>query len=144
MKRALLLLLAAAAVFAVFSPLLRAPFLFDDHTVIEGDEAIVEAEMAEDGDGRDVDLWRNLWRKPRPLRQLSHRIEWRLAGDSPALPHATNILLHLAVAAAGWLLLKMNSCLGKLSRQASKMLRAKSTNSTSELIRESATPPVSL
>ena len=109
MKRALSffpLLLAAVAVFAVFSPLLRAPFLFDDHTVIEGDGAMVAAAMRDDGNDRAVDLWKDLWRKPRPLRQLSHRIEWRLVGDSPALPHATNILLHLAVAAAGWWLLR--------------------------------------
>ena len=106
LRPALAALAAAAAVFAAFSPLLRAPFLFDDHTVIEGDEAIVAAQMAEDGGGRDVDPWQNLWRKPRPLRQLTHRIEWRLVGDSPALPHAVNLLLHLAVAAAGWLLLR--------------------------------------
>ena len=109
MKRilpALPFLLVALVVFAVFSPLLRAPFLFDDHTVIEGDGAMVAAAMRDDGDGRAVDLWKDLWRKPRPLRQLTHRIEWRLVGDSPALPHATNILLHLAVAAAGWWLLR--------------------------------------
>ena len=106
MKFALFPLLAFVVAFAVFSPLLRAPFLFDDHTVIEGDGAIVEAVMREDGDERAVDLWKDLWRKPRPLRQLSHRVEWRIVGDSPALPHATNILLHLAVAAAGWWLLR--------------------------------------
>lgn len=97
--------LAALATLAVFSPLLRAPFLFDDHTVIEGDAAIAAAAQ-EDGAGRDVDLWRDLWRQPRPLRQLTHRIEWRIAGRSPALPHAVNVLLHLAVAAAGWSLLR--------------------------------------
>ena len=75
MRRALLPLLAAMAALAAFSPLLRAPFLFDDHTVIEGDEAIVEAQAAAGGGGRGVDLWRDLWRKPRPLRQLSHRVE---------------------------------------------------------------------
>ena len=109
MKRVLFVLpflLVALAVFAVFSPLLRAPFLFDDHTVIEEDGAIVEAEMRGDGDAHAVNLWKGLWRKPRPLRQLTHRIEWRLVGDSPELPHATNILLHLAVAAAGWWLLR--------------------------------------
>ena len=109
MKRALSVLpflLAALVVFAAFSPLLRAPFLFDDHTVIEGDGAMVAATMRDDGNERAVDLWKDLWRKPRPLRQLSHRIEWRLVGDSPAMPHTTNILLHLAVAAAGWWLLR--------------------------------------
>ena len=106
MKRTFLLLLVAVAVFAVFSPLLRAPFLFDDHVVIEGDGAIVAAEMAEDGDGRGVDLWQDLWRKPRPLRQLTHRLEWRLFGDEPRAGHAVNLLLHLAVAAAGWWLLR--------------------------------------
>ena len=105
-RRVLLPLLAALAVFAVYSPLLRAPFLFDDHTVIEGDAAIAAAAAREDGDGRNVDLWRDLWRQPRPLRQLTHRIEWRIVGASPALPHAVNVLLHLAVAAAGWLLLR--------------------------------------
>ena len=59
MKRilpALPFLLVALVVFAVFSPLLRAPFLFDDHTVIEGDAAIAAAAAREDGDGRNVDV----------------------------------------------------------------------------------------
>ena len=103
-RLAVLSLLAALAVFAVFSPLLRAPFLFDDHTVVEHDRAIVEASMH--GDGRGVDLWRDLWRQPRPLRQLTHRCEWRIVGASPALPHAINILLHLAVGGVGFLLLR--------------------------------------
>ena len=97
--------LAALATIAVFSPLMRAPFLFDDHTVIESDAAIATAAQKDEA-GRHVDLWRDLWRQPRPLRQLTHRIEWRIAGRSPALPHTVNILLHLAVAAAGWNLLR--------------------------------------
>ena len=89
---------------AVFSPLLRAPFLFDDHTVIESDEAMLAAAL--ENHPRDVSLWTDLWRKPRPLRQLTHRIEWRLTGENAVLPHAVNILLHLAVAGAGWFLLR--------------------------------------
>lgn len=53
MKRILPFVLAFFAVLAVFSPLLRAPFLFDDHAVIEADEAIVLA-SASDNDPRGV------------------------------------------------------------------------------------------
>ena len=104
MKRVLPFLFLALAAIAAFSPLLRAPFLFDDHTVIESDGAMVAASLA--GDPRDVPLWADLLFKPRPLRQLTHRLEWRLAGDNTLLPHAVNILLHLAVAGAGFLLLR--------------------------------------
>ena len=104
MKRILPFVLAFFAVLAVFSPLLRAPFLYDDHTVIEADEAVVAAALADHP--RDVSPWTNLWRKPRPLRQWTHRLEWRVAGDNTVLPHAVNILLHLAVAGAGWRLLR--------------------------------------
>ena len=90
----------------VFSPLIKAPFLFDDHTVIESDSAIVEAAMRDGEDSRKVSLLQDLWRKPRPLRQLSHRIDWCLVGDNAAYPHAINILLHLAVAGMGWFLLR--------------------------------------
>lgn len=104
MKRWLPLALLFLAAGAVFSPLLRAPFLFDDHTVVESDGAMVAA--AARGAPRDVSLWEDLWRKPRPLRALTHRIEWRLAGENALPPHAVNILLHLAVAGAGFLLLR--------------------------------------
>jgi tetratricopeptide (TPR) repeat protein len=104
LKRFLPFAFVFLAAIAVFSPLLRAPFLFDDHTVIESDGAMVAA--AVHGTPRDVSLWEDLWRKPRPLRQLTHRLEWRLAGENPVLPHAVNILLHLAVAGAGFLLLR--------------------------------------
>ncbi len=90
----------------VFSPLLKAPFLFDDHTVIESDSAIVEAAMRDGGGSREVSLLQDLWRKPRPLRQLSHRIDWCLVGENAAYPHAVNILLHLAVVGMGLLLLR--------------------------------------
>lgn len=104
MKRFLLVALVFLAALAAFSPLLRAPFLFDDHVVVEADEAVLAAALADRP--RDVSPWTNLWRKPRPLRQLTHRLEWRVAGDGAVLPHAANILLHLAVAGAGWLLLR--------------------------------------
>ncbi len=96
---------AALAAMAAFSPLARAPYLFDDHTVIEGDGAVVEAEMRDGEGSRSVDIWQDLWRKPRPLRQLTHRIDRRLFGPGATAPHVVNFLLHLAVAAAGWLLL---------------------------------------
>ena len=104
MKRFLPLTLLCLVAGAVFSPLLRAPFLFDDHTVIESDGAMVLASLGDDP--CDVPLWTDLIFKPRPLRQLTHRIDWRLAGESAAWPHAVNILLHLAVAGTGCLLLR--------------------------------------
>ena len=97
---------AALLAVLVFSPLLKAPFLFDDHTVIESDSAIVEAAIRDGDDARNVSLLQDLWRKPRPLRQLSHRLDWCLVGDNAAFPHAVNMLLHLAVAGMGWLLLR--------------------------------------
>lgn len=93
------LLLAA---FAIFSPLLSAPFLYDDETVIVRDPAIVDALAAD----APVPLFRDLARMPRPLRQFTHRLDARLYGLVPRPAHAVNIVLHAlaAFAAAGLLL----------------------------------------
>ena len=96
---AALALLAAAA----FSPLVRAPLLFDDHSVVESDPAV----RFVDESGRvDVEVFDELWLRPRPLRQLTHRIDFLLFGDGMAGPHAENILLHVLVGLAGYLLLR--------------------------------------
>ncbi len=41
-----------------------------------------------------------------PLTLLTHQIEWSLAGDSPALYHITNLLIHLASAVLVFLILR--------------------------------------
>lgn len=100
-RLAIAAVISAMSVFAVFSPLLRAPFLYDDQSVILNDEVVIEAENA-----KTISLLANLWKKPRPLRQLTHRIEWRLFADNPAPPHAMNIIMHLAVGMLWWRLLR--------------------------------------
>ncbi|MBR1837808.1 MAG: hypothetical protein IJ783_11055 [Kiritimatiellae bacterium] len=84
-RKSVLLFPAALAlvVWAVWSPLCRAPFLFDDHVVVE------KAAVRADG------LFRGLLREPRPLRALTHRLDVAVFGpDDAAGPHAANIALH--------------------------------------------------
>ncbi|MBQ7666828.1 MAG: hypothetical protein IJS46_02410 [Kiritimatiellae bacterium] len=94
---------AAALVCLVsLSPLLKAPLLFDDHAVIEGDEAVVFA----DGDTTaHVDFFKDIAVCPRPVRQLTHRIDAALFGKGTTGPHAVNILLHISTGLAGCILL---------------------------------------
>ena len=80
----------ALVVAAAWGPMLRAPFLFDDHIVVE------KAAAGADG------ILSGLAREPRPLRALSHRIDARIFGPKDAAgPHAVNLALH-AVCAALW------------------------------------------
>lgn len=108
LRRIAACLFFAALTFGVFSPLLKAPFLGDDLSVILGDSA-PDAGLLATADERtridDTPLFRDILLKPRPLRQLSHRLDRMIAGESALWPHAENILLHLAVAAVACLLL---------------------------------------
>ena len=102
-------LATAAIAFAVFSPLLRAPFLFDDTSVVEGDayaEYIAARDAGEWEGESSPGIFDELWTMPRPLRHISHRVDCALFGVRPAPAHAVNIVLHLLVAAAGFALLK--------------------------------------
>ncbi len=101
--------LCALFLVLVFHPLLRAPFLYDDHSVIESDPAIVASELTyEDGEApHPVEIFDGLWTKPRPLRQLTHRLEWRFLREAPGFAHGVNLLLHLAVAALAFCLMRM-------------------------------------
>ena len=104
-KSAMAAFFAAMALlaFAVYSPLFRAPFLFDDHSVVLGDHAV-----ATGGDGKvsHVDLFEGLVEKPRPVRQLSHRIDAAVFGAKPAAAHVENVCLHFLTALFGFLLLR--------------------------------------
>lgn len=88
---------------AALSPLFHAPFLFDDHAVIESDPAVRHV----DSDGRvEVNLFEDLFSSPRPLRQLTHRIDFLLFGDGSVGPHVENVVLHLLVGLIGFALLR--------------------------------------
>ena len=107
-KRDVFRRVAAAAALAVLVavalwPLTKAPFLFDDHSVIESDPAVRSVDA---GGHVDVAPFEALWDRPRPLRQLSHRVDFLLFGDDTAGPHAENILLHLLTGLAGFVLLR--------------------------------------
>lgn len=89
------ILLAAAAFFvcvAAFSPLLRAPLLYDDHSLI-GKDPFISSLAA--GTASSAEIFDGLWFRPRPVRQLSHRLDAVLFGPSIAAPHAENIVFHL-------------------------------------------------
>lgn len=93
----------AILVAAVLSPLVRAPLLFDDHSVVESDPAVRHV----DETGHvEVNPFEDLWSQPRPLRQLSHRIDFLVFGDGMVGPHAENILLHLLAGITGLVLLR--------------------------------------
>ncbi len=97
------MLALAVIVAAALSPLAHAPFLFDDHYVIESDPAVRHV----DSNGRvEVNPFEDLLSSPRPLRQLTHRIDFLLFGDGTAGPHAVNIVLHLLVGLIGFVLLR--------------------------------------
>ena len=90
--------LAAAAVcalcIAVLSPLLRAPLLFDDESVV-GKDSFVAAFVA--GRAEPADAAKGLWYQPRPVRILSHRLDAIAFRGCLAGPHAENVALHVAV-----------------------------------------------
>lgn len=96
------LLLVAVAL--VFSPIVSAPFLFDDFTVVQADEPITDVRA---GFASSIRLFPGLSRKPRPVRQFTHRLDALLAGpDNAAFPHAVNLALHFAAGILFFLLLR--------------------------------------
>lgn len=88
------------------SPLLRAPLLYDDESLVGKDPFISSAASENAGGGA---LFDSLWFQPRPVRQLSHRLDAVLFGSSLAWPHAENIALHVL---AGLLFLALLGRLG--------------------------------
>ena len=95
MKRLLAFAFLFAALFAVFAPLLEAPFLFDDEAVL----ALCNG--AEAG---------NLILAARPVRALSLRLDALLWGADAMVFHLGNILLHLVV--VGWVYVLFRKRLG--------------------------------
>jgi tetratricopeptide (TPR) repeat protein len=89
--------------FLAFSPVLRAPYLYDDESIVE--RGVLQRFAGEEHRGWHS-FFEGLVLSPRPLRQLTHRIEGRLFGPRPVPMHVVNLLLHLGVALAGFFLLR--------------------------------------
>lgn len=105
----------ALVVWVAWSPLVRSPFLFDDHAVIEKDAWIKErGGELQTAAGNDVGgletaapVWRGLWRLPRPMRALTHRVDSVLFGPKDASgPHTVNLVLHWLCAVLWFALLR--------------------------------------
>ena len=93
-----------AIVLFAFLPLLRAPFLFDDLTVVGRDPSIENVRL---GATASIDLLADLSIHPRPVRQFTHRLDAALAGpDNTVLPHVTNLSIHLGVGILFFFLLR--------------------------------------
>ncbi|MGH9867984.1 MAG: tetratricopeptide repeat protein [Candidatus Polarisedimenticolia bacterium] len=92
------LLLVALVAAAVYAGALRHEFVFDDHQIIEDNPVVT-------GQGRLGEIATSHYWHPlrprgylyRPLTILSFRIDHWLGGGSPAVFHATNIVLHVVV-----------------------------------------------
>lgn len=87
--------LLATLYIIVQAPLLKAPLLFDDLSVINKDPSILQVQT---GETKYVNILSNLFSCPRPVRQLTHRIDAAIAGtNATVFPHAVNMALHLCV-----------------------------------------------
>ncbi len=112
-RPAVIAALVALVAAAVFAPAITGPWIYDDHLLIPDNPHIqsfdgwprwflsdfwdVKAELTRGG-GR-IMYWR-------PLISATYAAEWQLGGGSPLLFHATNILLHGAVAALAFVVLR--------------------------------------
>lgn len=84
--------------------LIRSPFLYDDHVVIERDAYIG---ALRGGDAHTTGMLDGLWLQPRMLRALSHRLDAKLFGPQNATAaHAVNLALHWLTAVLWFLLLR--------------------------------------
>ena len=79
---------------AALAPLLGAPLLFDDDSVVAKDPFVAAVCS---GDSDDGSPFHDLWHRPRPVRILTHRIDAKVFGPSLVGPHAENIALHIGV-----------------------------------------------
>jgi hypothetical protein len=85
---------------------LRNGFVYDDHRFVDSNPRLATASWAElllDPATHTADSDRDVWR---PLRALSHRFDLS-RGLGPFGFHLHSLLLHLAVVAAGWWLLRL-------------------------------------
>lgn len=102
----LLCLLALTLVAAAYAPALGAPFVWDDHDLIENQLIVRERQPW------PTYFTRAFWSDPydapggffRPLVTLSYALEWRLWSGDPAGFHLTNLLVHLLNCLAVFLL----------------------------------------
>lgn len=90
----------------VYLPVLNAPYLYDDHRVIQMSRAILpDADKSAGAESSAVEEALRLWKQPRPLRQFSHVVDRKLFGDSSGPAHVVNVLLHALTAFLGYRLL---------------------------------------
>lgn len=111
-------ILVAAALFAfAFAPLIHAPFLFDDLSVIREDPSIANVRI---GAADSINLLSGLSIHPRPVRQFTHRLDAALAGpDGAAFAHAANLAFHLGVGILFFFLLRRVSASPSVAAAAS-------------------------
>lgn len=87
------LLISLAAVFAIYTPALNGPFLFDDEYLFFRDLAAVDR------------IFQSLTPFGRPLMNLTFWVNAKLFGDNPWTYHAGNVLFHWANAILVYLVL---------------------------------------
>lgn len=82
------------AIALAYAPTLRAPFIFDDHQVIEGNASIRQLATAlrPPADGSGV--------TGRPLLNFTFALNYAIGGEDVLVYHATNILIHALAALA--------------------------------------------
>lgn len=89
----LICLALAGSVFITFSPVLRADFLrWDDRSYVTENEAVF---APLDSDGLTRIFAQKTTPQYVPLTVLSFALDYRIGGDSPAVYHATNLILHI-------------------------------------------------
>jgi len=90
----------------VYLPVLDAPYLYDDHRVIQMSRAVLsDAGKSAAAERNAIEEALRLWKQPRPVRQFSHVVDRKLFGDSPGPAHVVNVLLHALTAFLGCRLL---------------------------------------
>ncbi len=101
--RALAALLLAGATLAAFAPVLSAEFvIYDDERYVLRNPHVQEGFTAGALRWALSAGYASNWH---PLTWMSHMLDWRLYGPSPAGHHLTSLLLHMASAVALFLLL---------------------------------------
>ena len=103
-RTTVLCLLLAAATFAIYSPIIRAPFLNYDDALHVSENAHTRAGLT-----WNTVKWAfttNETSDWHPVTWLSHALDCQMFGLSPGGPHAVNLLLHIANALILFLLLR--------------------------------------
>ncbi|MFA5974698.1 MAG: hypothetical protein WC859_00855 [Elusimicrobiota bacterium] len=94
----------------LYGPVIRVPFLFDDHQVIERNTDLLHwswSTLARDFHPTPESPWGTAYY--RPVESLSHRIDMTLWGMDPRGHHLTNLIFHVLTA---WLVMEIGFLLG--------------------------------